>query len=74
MGNLTQITQQYKADTESVYNTWFVDNDQRLKAFRTIRRDVLQVIADIKNKDFPNDFRTYPNRKQKSKSKRNNCL
>ena len=57
MNNLTQIIQQYKTDTESVYTTWFVDNDQRLKAFRTIRRGVLQVIDDIKNKTFPNDFK-----------------
>jgi len=57
MSNLTQIIHQYKTDTESVYNTWFVDNDQRLKAFRTIRRGVLQVIDDIKNKTFPNDFK-----------------
>ena len=57
MSNLTQIIHQYKTDTESVYNTWFVDNDQRLKAFRTIRRGVIQVIEDIKNKTFPNDFK-----------------
>lgn len=57
MQNLTQIIQQYKSDSESVYNTWFVDNDQRLKAFRTIRRGVLQVIEDIKSKNFPNDFK-----------------
>jgi len=57
MSNLTQIIEQYKTDSESVYNTWFIDNDQRLKAFRTIRRGVLQVIADIKNKNFPNDFK-----------------
>lgn len=57
MTNFTQITHQYKADSESVYNTWFVDNNQRLKAFRTIRRGVLQVIDDIKNKTFPNDFK-----------------
>ena len=57
MNNLTQIIQQYKTDSESVYNTWFIDNDQRLKAFRTIRRGVLQVIDDIKNKTFPNDFK-----------------
>jgi len=55
MTNLTQIVQQYKS--ESVYNTWFVDNYQRLKAFRTIRRGGLQVIDDIKNKTFPNDFK-----------------
>jgi type II restriction enzyme len=53
MTNFSQIIQQYKADTQSVYNTWFVDNDQLLKAFRTIRRGVLQVIEDIKNKKFP---------------------
>ena len=57
MSNLTQIIQQYKTDTESVYSTWFVDNDQRFKAFRTIRRCILQVICDIKNKTFPNDFK-----------------
>ena len=57
MNNLSQIIQQYKNDSESVYNTWFVDNDQRLKAFRTIRRGFLQVIEDIKYKTFPNDFK-----------------
>ena len=57
MSNFPQIIHQYKTDSESVYNTWFVDNDQRLKAFRTIRRGVLQVIEDIKNKTFPNDFK-----------------
>ncbi len=57
MQNLSQIIEQYKADTESVYNTWFVANDERLKAFRTIRRGVLQVIDDIKKRTFPNDFK-----------------
>ncbi len=55
--NIQQTIQQYKSDTQSVYNTWFVDNDGRLKAFRTIRRGVFQVIEDIKNKTFPNDFK-----------------
>lgn len=57
MNNLLQIISQYKTDNQSVYNTWFIDNDQRLKAFRTIRRGVLQVIEDIKSKTFPNDFK-----------------
>lgn len=57
MNNFNQIIQQYRNDTESVYNTWFVDNDQRLKAFRTIRRGIIQVVEDIKNKSFPNDFK-----------------
>ena len=57
MENVFQIIQQYKTDTQSVYNTWFINNNERLKAFRTIRRGVLQVIDDIKNKIFPNDFK-----------------
>lgn len=32
MSNFAQIIQQYKADTQRVYNTWFVDNAQLLKA------------------------------------------
>ena len=26
--HLTNIINQYKADTESVYNTWFINNDK----------------------------------------------
>jgi len=54
---LTQIIQQYKTDKESVYNTWFINNEERLKAFRSIRRGVQQVVEDIKHKRFPNDFK-----------------
>ncbi|OYZ48085.1 MAG: hypothetical protein B7Y15_12675, partial [Bacteroidetes bacterium 24-39-8] len=56
-GNLTQIIQQYKTDKESVYNTWFINNEERLKAFRSIRRGVMQVVDDIKCQRFPNDFK-----------------
>lgn len=55
--NLSPIIQQYRADKESVYNTWFIDNDDRLKAFRSIRRGVMQVVEDIKCNRFPNDFK-----------------
>ncbi|MFX1705713.1 type II restriction endonuclease [Chitinophaga sp. CC14] len=55
--SLTPVIQQYKADKESVYNTWFINNEDRLKAFRSIRRGVRQVVDDIKNKQFPNDFK-----------------
>lgn len=54
---LNQIIIQYKADPESVYNTWFINNQERLKAFRSIRRGVLQVVEDIKQKKFGNDFK-----------------
>lgn len=55
--NLKKIVEQYKNDTESVYNTWFINNEERLKAFRSIRRGVIQVVDDIKNKRFGNDFK-----------------
>lgn len=55
--NFPPIIQQYKADKESVYNTWFINNEERLKAFRSIRRGVMQVIEDIKCRRFPNDFK-----------------
>ncbi len=55
--DLKSIINDYKNDRETVYNTWFVNNDERLKAFRSIRRGVLDVIEDIKNGDFGNDFK-----------------
>lgn len=51
------IIQLYKNDPESVYNTWFINNEARLKAFGAIRRGVEQVIKDIKEGVFPNDFK-----------------
>lgn len=51
------IIRQYKDDPASVYNTWFVGSEERLKAFRAIRRGVLQVIEDIKTEKFGNDFK-----------------
>ena len=55
--HLSPVIVQYKNDKESVYNTWFINNEERLKAFRSIRRGVMQVIEDIKGKRFPNDFK-----------------
>ncbi len=39
--NLKNLVQRYKTDQESVYNTWFIDNEARMKAFRSIRRGVI---------------------------------
>lgn len=47
----------FKQDPESVYNTWFINNDTRLKAFGAIRRGVEHVIADIRSGEFPTDFK-----------------
>jgi len=55
--DLKSIIDKYKKDEESVYNSWFVNNDERLKAFRSIRRGVIDVIQDIKNGSFGNDFK-----------------
>ncbi len=55
--NLQPIIERYKKDEETVYNTWFVNNEERLKAFRSIRRGVLDIIQDIKEKNFGNDFK-----------------
>lgn len=54
---MLEVIRQYKEDRQSVYNTWFIENEQRLKAFRTIRRGVIQVVEDIRNGTFPNDFK-----------------
>jgi len=54
---LQTIIRNYKDDPESVYNTWFINNKARLKAFGAIRRGVEQVIKDIKDGVFPNDFK-----------------
>ena len=55
--NLTETIQRYKQDKESVYHTWFINNQERLKAFRSIRRGVSQVVKDIKDGGFGNDFK-----------------
>jgi type II restriction enzyme len=55
--NFKSLIEQYKNDKESVYNTWFINNEDRLKAFRSIRRGVMQVVDDVKSKCFPNDFK-----------------
>ena len=35
---LTELINRYKSEPESVYNTWFVSGEERMKAFRAIRR------------------------------------
>lgn len=58
--NLKELVQRYKGDPESVYNTWFIDNETRMKAFRSIRRGVMEVIDTVKAGTFPNDFKGSP--------------
>lgn len=58
--NLVKLVNQYKGDSESVYNTWFTYNETRMKAFRSIRKGVLEVINSIKSTSFGNDFKGSP--------------
>jgi type II restriction enzyme len=58
--NLKELVHRYKADPESVYNTWFIENETRMKAFRSIRRGVIEVIDAVKAGTFPNDFKGSP--------------
>jgi type II restriction enzyme len=58
--NIIKLVNQYKVDHESVYNTWFIDNDTRMKAFRSIRRGVIDIVNSIKNNSFGNDFKGSP--------------
>ncbi len=55
--DLQELLNKYKSDEEAVYNTWFINNDERLKAFNSIRRGVQIVVQDIKDKNFENDYK-----------------
>lgn len=57
---LTEIIRQYKSDRESVYNTWFVGGEERMKAFRAIRRGVRDTVDSIAAGTFGNDFKGSP--------------
>lgn len=57
---ISNLINVYKNDPESVYHTWFIHDETRLKAFRSIRRGVIEVINSIKNNTFGNDFKGSP--------------
>lgn len=58
--DLHGLISRYKEDRESVYNTWFVDSPARLKAFRSIRRGVMEIVEAVRNGAFGNDFKGSP--------------
>src|SRR6266545_6313371 len=57
---LTKLIAQYKSDPESVYNTWFIGGEERMKAFRSIRRGVRDTVDSIVAGTFGNDFKGSP--------------
>ncbi len=58
--SLLPLLQRYKSDPESVYTTWFISSEERMKAFRAIRRGVRNTVDAIANGTFGNDFRGSP--------------
>jgi type II restriction enzyme len=58
--DLGEVVKRYRNDPESVYNTWFVRSPERLKAFRSIRRGVMDVVRAIREGQFGNDFKGSP--------------
>jgi type II restriction enzyme len=57
---LPELIARYKSDPESVYNTWFAGGEERLKAFRAIRRGVRDTVDAIAAGAFGNDFKGSP--------------
>ena len=57
---LLSLINNYKTDSESVYNTWFVGGAERMKAFRSIKRGVRDTVESIVAGTFPNDFKGSP--------------
>jgi type II restriction enzyme len=60
LDTVRELAERYKGDPESVYTTWFRDSEARTKAFRSIRRGVIDVAAAIEVGSFGNDFRGSP--------------
>lgn len=54
---IENLIQKYRNDTESVYNTWFLQYNDRLKAFRTIKVGIRDVVLEIQNQSFGSDFK-----------------
>lgn len=60
LDDMRTLAGRYKSDSESVYNTWFIDSPVRLKAFRSIRCGVQEIVRCIRDGTFGNDFRGSP--------------
>ena len=58
--SLVNLIGSYKADPESVYNTWFVGSPDRMKAFRSIRRGVRDTVDSVAAGTFGADFKGSP--------------
>lgn len=57
---IIELINRYKADPESVYNTWFINGTERMKAFRAIRLGLKDTVDAIAAGTFGNDFKGSP--------------
>jgi type II restriction enzyme len=57
---LAEAIARFKGDPESVYHTWFVGGEARMKGFRAIRRGVHDTVDAIAAGTFGNDFKGSP--------------
>ena len=57
MSDLDALADRYRRDPESVYHTWFHQDGNRLKAFRSIRRGVEEVVSAVRAGTFGNDYK-----------------
>ena len=60
MSDLDALADRYRRDPESVYHTWFLQDGNRLKAFRSIRRGVEGVVWAVRGGTFGNDYKGSP--------------
>ena len=60
MSDLDALADRYRRDPESVYHTWFLHDGNRLKAFRSIRRGVEEVVRAVRGGTFGNDYKGSP--------------
>lgn len=58
--SLPSLIERYKRDPASVYHTWFIGGEARMKAFRAIRRGVRDTVDAIHDGSFGNDFKGSP--------------
>ncbi len=58
--DLRELVARYRGDPESVYNTWFLQDAARLKAFRSIRRGVQEVVRTVRAGTFGSDYKGSP--------------
>jgi type II restriction enzyme len=60
LSDLDALADRYRKDPESVYHTWFLHDGNRLKAFRSIRRGIEEVVRAIRAGTFGNDYKGSP--------------